>query len=173
MKYLMIAAALLTVTTAANGHAQSPRNSATAQDPSLDLSTPEKVAQALQGAGYKALLKKRDDGGAYIESAASGSGFSIEFWCEGSECKSMQFYTWYKKRDWFNTDFANRWNAKYRFVKVAIDADGDLSVYMDISLVGRMSSAHFGDILDWWSVMSDDVGTFIDDEETKRLKKPG
>jgi hypothetical protein len=143
--------------------------SAVAQDRLLDLSTPPAIVAVLQEEGYKAVLKTDEDGAPYIESAANGSSFTIQFFgCDAAKaCTSAQFFTWYRKEPWFSTDVANRWNAGKRFVKIAIDKDGDFSVYMDVSLTGKLTYANFADTIDWWAVMTADLGKFIDVEEEK------
>jgi len=145
---------------------------AAAQDRLLDLAYPKTVAAALQEAGYKAAIKKDKDGNEYIESAANGSTFTVEFFgCEPIKgCASAQFFAWYKKDSWYNAEMANRWNANNRFIKVAIDKDGDLSTYMDVSITGKVTYANFADSIDWWSYMSGELSKFLDEEEAKATK---
>ena len=143
-----------------------------AQDRMIDIGKPETVVQVLQEEGYKAALKKHDDGSAYIESGANGATFTVEFHdCTAEKgCTSAQFFAWYKKKPWFTPELANRWNAKMRFIKAAIDKDGDLSTYMDVSTVGKTTYAHFADTIDWWSSLSGDVFKFLNEEEAKAAK---
>lgn len=140
----------------------------------VDISRPELVAKLLQEAGYKADIKKHESGDAFIESAANGSSFTVEFYgCSPDKgCTSLQFFSWYKKQPWYNIDMANRWNAKMRFLRVAIDKDGDLSTWMDVTAVGQVSYAYFADTIDWWSSMSGDLFDFLDNEEKAFGAKP-
>lgn len=134
----------------------------------VDISRPEEVAKLLQSEGYKAELKKREDSGdPYIQSAANGSPFTIEFYdCSPAKgCTSMQFFSWYKKKPWYSVEMANRWNAKKRFLRIVIDKDGDLSTWMDVTSIGKTTYANFADTIDWWSSMTGDLFTFMDDEE--------
>src|SRR3546814_13647318 len=62
-----------------------------------------------------------------------------------------------KKQDYFSSALTNDWNAHKRFLKVAIDDDGDLSEYLDVSAVGGMTQKHFGDLVDWFAVMDADL----------------
>src|SRR3546814_316727 len=111
-----------------------------AEDPMLDLRKPDAIAHALQQAGYKAEIRTDSKGKTYISSAANGQNFSIQFYdCGDDGCNSLQFYTWYKKQDYFSPALTNDWNAHKRFRKVAIDDDGDLSEYLDVSAVGGMT----------------------------------
>lgn len=133
----------------------------------VDITDPAVVAKILQDEGYKGVLKKHDDGEPYIESAANGSAFTIEFFnCKsGKTCSSLQFYSWYKKEPFYSVDLANRWNARKRFIKAAIDKDGDLATYMDITALGKTTQANFADHIDWWSVMTGELFKFLDEEE--------
>ncbi|MEI9926776.1 MAG: hypothetical protein WDN44_02535 [Sphingomonas sp.] len=69
---------------------------AAAQDRMVDITQPTVVVQVLQEEGYKAVLKKNDSGRPYVESAANGSNFTVEFFgCETDKpergCTSLQF----------------------------------------------------------------------------------
>ncbi len=57
-----------------------------------------------------------------------------------------------------------------RFIKAAIDKDGDLATYMDVTSLGKTTYANFADAIDWWSVMSGEVSKFLDQEEEKAGK---
>jgi hypothetical protein len=140
----------------------------------LDLSTPHLVAKALQDVGYKAEITKGKSGDPYIRSAANGEEFTVQFHgCELADgCGSLEFYTWYKKEPWFNAEFANRWNAGKRFLRIEIDSDGDLGLHLDVATVGKLTKANFADLLDWWSVMSDNFAEFYQEEKAAREKKP-
>ncbi len=134
----------------------------------VDISQPAEVVKLLQGEGYKAELKKHEDSGdPFISSAANGSPFTIEFYdCKSAKgCTSMQFFSWYKKKPYFSVEMANRWNAKKRFLRIVIDKDGDLSTWMDITSIGKTTYANFADTIDWWSSMTGDLFTFMDEEE--------
>lgn len=136
---------------------------ASAEDKLFDATKPDAVAAALKEAGYKAELKTNDKGEPFITSAANGELFTIEFYgCSGAtNCGSFQFYGWYKKDPLWTADFANEWNAKKRFLKVAVDKDGDLSLYLDVTGAGKMTQAAFADWIDWYQVMDADLGKFI------------
>ena len=147
---------------------------AQAQDVLLDLSTPHAVAKALQDAGYKAEIEKTKDGDPYISSAANGSAFTVNFYnCElATGCGSIQFYGWYKKKPGFTPELANRWNTGKRFLRIEIDDVGDLGMHLDIATVGKLTKANFADLIDWWSVMTNNLSEFLDKEEAEQAKKP-
>lgn len=135
-------------------------------DKMLDLSNPEVVAAAVRDAGYKAELKTNSKGEPYISSSTNGSDFTVEFYgCEGvKSCGSFQFYSWYKKDPLYTLELVNEWNAKKRFMKIAIDGDGDLAQYMDFTAVGQSSQKAFADMLDWYTVMDADLGKFLSEK---------
>ncbi|UZK67215.1 YbjN domain-containing protein [Sphingomonas sp. M1-B02] len=139
---------------------------AQAQDRVVDVSSLPAIAKILQEEGYKAALKKSEAGEEFLESAAGGATFTIQmFGCEPAKgCTSAQFNSWYKKAPWFSTDVANRWNARNRFIKAAIDKDGDLSIYLDVSTLGKTTYANFADTIDWWAVMTAELAKFIEAE---------
>ena len=144
---------------------------AAAEDRIVDISTVDAVAKILLEEGYRAEIKKNDDGDPFIVSAANGSSFTIEFYgCEEGACSSLQFFAWYKKEPWYSIDLANRWNAEKRFIKAAIDKDGDFATYLDVTTLGKTTYANFADTIDWWSVMSGEVSKFLDDAEGKAPK---
>jgi hypothetical protein len=129
----------------------------------LDLSDPKQVAQAMVAAGYKAELKSNSKGEPFITSSTNGQSFTVEFYgCKGAkECGSFQFYSWFKKDPFYTLELVNEWNAGKRFLKLAIDKDGDLSQFMDFTAVGRVERKAFADMIDWYTVMDGDLGTFL------------
>ncbi|GAA0338057.1 hypothetical protein GCM10009087_55670 [Sphingomonas oligophenolica] len=141
---------------------------AAAQDRLLDLRQPSVVADALREAGYKAEMKTNSKGEPYIESSANGSSFTIEFYnCTGLvDCTSYQFASWYKADPMFTVAFANEWNLKKRFLKVAVDKDGNLNEYMDFTATGKTTYANFADIVDWYQTMDSSLAKFIDEHRS-------
>ncbi|CAN5376822.1 hypothetical protein BH09PSE4_BH09PSE4_06150 [soil metagenome] len=143
---------------------------AAAQDRVLDLSQPTVVVSALQDAGYKAVLKQNSKGEPYVASSANGSEFTIEFYgCKGAkgqtDCPSYQFSSWYKPDPVFTAAFANEWNLAKRFLKVAVDKDGNLNEYMDFTATGKTTFANFADIVDWYQTMDSDLAKYIGEKQ--------
>ncbi|WP_176484529.1 YbjN domain-containing protein [Sphingomonas spermidinifaciens] len=136
---------------------------AAAQDVLIDATDPAVIARAMQAEGYKAELTTNKQGEPVIKSGANGDNFTVEFYgCKGvTGCTSFQFFSWYKKEANFTPTLANEWNASKRFIKAAIDKDGDLSIYMDVTGVGKMTQANFADALDWFAVMQGEVQKFL------------
>ena len=140
---------------------------AAAPDRLLDLRQPKVVAAALLEAGYKAELKTNTKGEPYIASSANGSSFTIEFYnCKGLvDCTSYQFSSWYKADPLFTLAFANEWNLKKRFLKIAVDTDGNLDEYMDFTATGKTTYENFADIVDWYQTMDASLAKFIDEHK--------
>lgn len=146
---------------------------ASAADRVVDVSSVEKVAALMREAGYKAEIKTAKDGSTYISSATGGNGFQVNFYgCKKNvDCGSFDFYSWFKKEPFFTTDMANEWNAKNRFLKVAIDSDGDLSEYLSVTAVGKMTFDNFKDYIDWYGEMDADLIKFVDDKRESASPK--
>ncbi|KQM88251.1 hypothetical protein ASE67_00335 [Sphingomonas sp. Leaf23] len=140
----------------------------------LDLRQPGNVVTALQAAGYKAELKINKAGEPYILSATNGESFTVEFYgCEGlKSCNSFQFASWYKKEPIFTAAVANEWNATKRFLKVAVDKDGDMREFLDVSAVGGMTQASFTDLVGWYTEMDGSFGNFLKEKRNAAKAKP-
>ncbi|URW76460.1 YbjN domain-containing protein [Sphingomonas donggukensis] len=136
---------------------------ALAQDKLFDATDPATLTEAMKTAGFKAELKTNDKGEPYINSAANGSPFTIEFYgCEKAKaCPSFQFYAWYKKDPLYTLALVNEWNAAKRFLKLRIDTDGDLAMSMDVTSVGKLTQANFADWVDWYQVMDSELDKFL------------
>jgi hypothetical protein len=136
-------------------------------DKLLDLRQPGVVADALREAGFKAEMKTNAKGEPYIESSANGSSFTIEFYnCTGLvDCTSYQFASWYKADPRFTPAFANEWNLGKRFLKIAVDKDGNLDEYMDFTATGKTTYANFADIVDWYQTMDASLAKFINEHK--------
>lgn len=133
-----------------------------AEDVLLDLSTPEQVQAALQDAGYKATLKKNDDGSLYILSAANGAEFTIDLTdCKALKCNGLSFQSWYKAEPIFTVEFANKWNDTKRFLSVSINERGELREWMNVSTLGKLTKANFADVIDWYATMDGEVSKFV------------
>jgi hypothetical protein len=115
---------------------------------------PYSVVNALQAAGYKAILSKDATGDPKIESAASGSKYFIHFYgcTKNTDCRTITL-----SAGWTGTSATinsiNEWNKSKRFSRGYIDKDGDPLIEFDIDLDdGGMSSALFADNLEFWEI---------------------
>jgi hypothetical protein len=129
-------------------------------------------ATALQEAGYRARIVANDDGSRYIESAASGVFFTVNFVdCKpGTGCGGMRFIAWWDKPDYVGPATLNEWNGGYRLARAAIDQDGDLVLDYYISLVGGVTRDNFLDSFDWWTMLVGNFKTFLDKKETAAVR---
>jgi len=136
---------------------------ALADDRIVDVSNVRSVAALLQEAGYRAVIKSNDDKKFYIESAANGGNFSVNFYgCkEDANCDSFEFHAWYKKQPQYTAALANDWNESKRFLKLSIDKDGDLNEYLYVSAVGKMTYANFVDYVEWFTFMDGELSKFL------------
>ncbi|MBY0519431.1 MAG: YbjN domain-containing protein [Sphingomonas sp.] len=135
---------------------------AVAEDVLLDLSTPQQVAAAVQDAGYKAELKKADDGSFYVLSAANGEGFTIDMTdCKALVCNGLSFQSFYKPEPIFTLAFVNEWNQENRFLKVSINSRGELREWFDVTTRGKLTKANFADVIDWYVTMDAGLAKFV------------
>ncbi|WP_294325136.1 YbjN domain-containing protein [uncultured Sphingomonas sp.] len=140
----------------------------------LDLRQPGNVVTALHAAGYKAEMKINKDGEPYVLSATNGESFSVEFYgCDGlKDCKSFQLTSWYKKEPLYTPALTNEWNARNRFLKIAVDSDGDLREFLDATAVGGMTQAQFTDLVEWYSAMDGQLAQFLSAKRDAAGTKP-
>ncbi|MEV4933882.1 YbjN domain-containing protein [Sphingobium sp. LMA1-1-1.1] len=127
-------------------------------------SDPQTVVQALQAAGYKALLSKsKQTGNPKIESAASGYDYSIFFYeCEQTRhCGSLQFQVSFEDDGGNTPELANKWNKDKRFAQMSVWDDGSLAVAYDVTTVGGLNQKNFEDVIDWWTVMLGEASKFF------------
>jgi len=136
---------------------------AQAADRVVDVSSVDGVAALMREAGYKAEIKKGKDGSGYIQSGVNGGDFQVFFYgCkEDKGCDSFEFYSFFKKEPFFSAEMANEWNVGKRFLKVAIDKEGDLSECVYVSALGNMTYANFKDYIEWYASMDSDLASFI------------
>lgn len=102
-------------------------------------------------------LEKDKDGNPVIRGRMEGQRYSVYFFgCrDGRDCTGLEFWTWFGQTEHMTADRVNDWNLTKRFVKVAFDKDGDLSLTMDVNLYGGVSARSLDDTFDWWRHMVD------------------
>lgn len=144
---------------------------ADAEDVLLDLSTAELVAAAVQDAGYKAELKKAEDGSLYILSAANGESFTIEMTdCKMLVCNGLSFQSYYKPEPIFTTALVNEWNQNNRFLKASINKQGELCEWFEVTTRGKLTKANFADVIDWYVSTDASLAKFL--QEKRNAAKP-
>ncbi len=156
-KLVMIATALLFATPAA----------AATEERIIDVSDVKTVAGILMQAGYKAELKKNKAGQSYIASATNGNEFTVNFYgCKNDTgCDSFELFSWYKKKPFYSLEMVNEWNRDKRFLKIAIDGDGDLVEYIYVSAIGKMTYGNFVDYIEWYASMDSALSKFLNEKE--------
>lgn len=132
-----------------------------AQAQTVTAKNPQTIVDALQKAGYKAVLETLPDSeGPMVRSASSGSKYSILFYgcTAGINCATVQFYTSYDFDRGKEPTLAkiNDWNRENRFGRAYLDKENDPAIEMDVDLDhGGMSEMLFLDNLEFWtSVMA-------------------
>ena len=116
-------------------------------------SDPQTIVQALQGAGFKAELRKDGEGDPMIVSASSGSEFRVIFYgCTANKnCATIQFLSGYEVKTPVTLAKINEWNKTKRFARAFLDNEGDPIILMDVDLDdGGLSKALFIDNLEFW-----------------------
>lgn len=134
----------------------------------------EAIARIVQDAGYKARVKVGEDGTRYIDSAANGVSFTINFTdCkQGESCRGIRFFAWWPRPAAMDDAAVNEWNNGYRIARAAIDRDGDLALDYFVSLVGGVATANFLDSFDWWALLIGNFRSFIEDKKAKAASVP-
>lgn len=127
---------------------------------------PDSIAEVMRAEGYQAKLGKAKDGDPMIESGASGYNFTVYFYdcTENDACKSVQFLTVFENDGTNTPELANRWNRQKRFVQMAADDGGTLSLSYDVTTVGGLTRENFADVVDWWAVMMSQVRQFFNEQ---------
>ncbi len=167
MRPYMIPTAALLVTLSSSGNAVD--ENACAAD-MVCASSPASVATALQGAGYRAELKK-DEVGEFISSAAGGYNFLISFiGCrEGIKCDSLQFSIVFKPHPDQTAEYANGFNLKYRYLQAAARENKELRLTYDLNTMGGVTRRNFTDVVDMWSRGLGSFTTYVRDEAAKKI----
>ncbi len=127
-------------------------------------SAPQSVVDALQKAGYKAVLTNSETtGNPMIESAANGYNFHIFFYeCEEKKnCASLQFSIAFAGEEANTPQLANMWNKKMRFMQMSVDDQKVLSVSYDLSTIGGLNQKNFADVAEWWVYMLGELNKFF------------
>jgi hypothetical protein len=157
---ILAAMLLLDVPAALAQPAAAPAGTITAADPTS-------IVKALQVAGYRGSIKTNKDGRPYVESAANGSTFAIDLYnCEDNDkktgCKTMLFSTWWKPEPHLTMVLANRYNSKSMFGRAYVNDKAELMLELPVTTVGGINQANFEDIVDWWSIVDNEMDKLID-----------
>lgn len=112
---------------------------------------PGTIIQALQSAGYRAVLGRDEQGNPKIDTTAGGTNFVVYFFdcTNGRDCRAIQFHSSYETTA-PALETVNRWNRDYRYARAFVTADNNPALELDINLDagGGMSRRLFLDNLD-------------------------
>lgn len=124
---------------------------APARAQSVIATNPISVVQALQSAGYPAVLGRDEQGAPKIDTSVGGTSFIVYFFdcTNGSDCRAVQFHSSYEGEA-PALETMNRWNRDYRYTRAFVTAEGNPALELDINLdsPGGMSRRLFLDSLD-------------------------
>lgn len=126
----------------------------------VTAANPKSVAEALQSAGYRAVLGRDSVGDPQIETAASGVRWFVHFFgCEkGSNCSTVTFSSGWSDGS-VKLDKINEWNRDKRFSRAYLDKEGDPILEFDVDLdKGGMSRALFIDNVEFFETS---LGAFV------------
>lgn len=126
----------------------------------VTAANPQSVADALQSAGYRAVLGRDSVGDPQIETAASGVRWFIYFFgCEkGTNCSTVTFRSGWSDAS-VKLDKINEWNRDKRFSRAYLDKEGDPILELDVNLdEGGMSRALFIDNVEFFETS---LGAFV------------
>ena len=102
--------------------------------------TVEQFARVMQEAGFRAEIVRRENNRPYVRTGLSGRRVAVYLYdCNPEGCRSVQYSAIFTKDPRFTVALSNDWNARKRFVKTYIDADGDLVVEWDVDMDGGVT----------------------------------
>lgn len=130
---------------------------------SVVASNPSSLVNALQNAGYKAVLGRDATGDPKISSAGGGTNFSIYFYgcTDGTACTSIQFSAGYVVNPKLSLTRINEWNATTRFAQAYLDKENDPIIQFDVVLPRPMSAELFAATVERWVSITSRFKTFI------------
>jgi hypothetical protein len=108
--------------------------------------------------------EETDDGAPRFMVSADGINTSItliESLTTPGEYISATFFSYWGDGHGVTLTEVNDFNEDNRFIRAAIDDDGDFAIWMDVTLIGA-SKANFEDWLGIWDMMAGNAGDITD-----------
>jgi hypothetical protein len=98
--------------------------------------TVEEVSAWLKSEGYEPKIQKTDAGESYVHSQTKeGINFDIDLYdCADGRCRAVQFVASFDLKEPLPTAKVNDWNRKKRYLRCAIDENGDPTFYYDANI---------------------------------------
>lgn len=127
----------------------------------VDARDANALAEIIRSEGYRAAIDADSAGDPMINSAVSGTDFSIFFFgCENNaDCKWLVFRVGYDMSDGSTLQAMNDWNKDKLFGRAYLDDENDPWLEMAVNVDFGVTRANFADTFDWWEVI---VGEFED-----------
>lgn len=136
---------------------------------------PQGVVEAMQAAGYRAVLKtSKKDGSLFIESATQGYGFEVDLMdckADNAGCESLEFFASFTNDKAIDAEAISQWNRTKRYSTLATNKDGELTFSYDVTTVGGMRQANFADVLAWWDNMLGQFSKFLAEQPDRSAGK--
>ena len=119
----------------------------------VSAADPAGIVDALQTAGYRAVLETDSVGDPVIRSSAAGANFSVYFYgCAdgGRNCTSVSLAAGFDLTEGTTAAAMNEWNSSGRFAYAYVDDEGDPFLNYDLNLDGGMPVETFKDSVAMW-----------------------
>jgi hypothetical protein len=125
------------------------------------------VAAALAAAGFRAELRRDDDGARYFSVDDDAQGFSLGFGDCADEaattgCKLLIFGVSWTSDDGLDVDIANRFNRDATLAHAFVDDDGALFLTLVVTTSGGLTTENFAAVLAEWQAADRDLSARLD-----------
>jgi Putative bacterial sensory transduction regulator len=126
----------------------------------LSKVTPEQVAGALTAAGFRAQVQVNTSNNTkFVTTKMRNFNVSVGFYaCDAQGCGSMQFISWFT--DKVPLEWVNAWNDRWRYVKLAINKEGELVVSLDVLASGGITIENIKENARVFDVLLDELTKF-------------
>jgi hypothetical protein len=96
----------------------------------------EEVSAWLKSAGFEPKIQKTAEGESYVHSQTKdGINFDIDLYdCTEGRCRALQFVASFDLKEPLPMAKVNDWNRKKRYLRAAIDENGDPTFYYDANV---------------------------------------
>ena len=127
----------------------------------VDARNPQALADIASAFG-PAETDKDSLGDPMVRGQMEGVHYAIYFYgCEnGGACRNLQFRATWDYKGATEAD-VTRWNREKRFGKAYLDAEGNLTIDMDVNVDFGVSPENMNDTVDWWKVVLNEFVTFF------------
>ena len=127
------------------------------------------VTAALAAAGFKADLRRDDDGVRYLLVNEGAEEFSISFGdCDddvaATGCKLLIFDASWEADSELDVEIANRFNREATLAHAFVEADGTFVLTLVVNTSGGLTKENFAAVLAEWQAADADLDALIGDD---------